>query len=108
MTLIEVYCCTDYIIENPPAGNVIKALAEAYVGGKKKKAKNNRQQQDSSDDYDDGSTPRPKRPKSFKDDKERLEWEERNQKWEENQLSALIQIFGGSGGVVRKGKKGGK
>lgn len=94
----RVFAHMEYLKKNPPAGTVIKSLAEAYFGGKKGNKRNKNSQQNSNSDYDDGGQ---SRPKAFKNDEERL-------KWEESQLSALIQIFGGSGGIVRKGKKGGK
>ncbi len=105
MDMDRIFAHMEYLRENPPVGTYLKSLAEAYFGSKKGKRKNNRQ--NSNNDYDDGGQSRPKRPKSFRNDAERLDWEQRNQRFEENQLAALKQVFGISG-VVREGKKGGK
>lgn len=74
----------NYYYDNPPAGTILKMFFEAL--GKKGDGTH-------SDNWTgDGGQPRPK---SFKNDEERL-------RWEENQLNALIRAMGGSGGVVRK------
>jgi len=36
MTLLDVYCHIDYIVENPPAGRILKAIVEAFGSGDKK------------------------------------------------------------------------
>lgn len=79
----------EYWKDNPPIGALYKQVVEAKYGNKKGNV--NKQC------HDNRNWHKP----TFKNDEERL-------KWEENQLSELIQIFGGSGGIVRKGKKGGK
>lgn len=90
----RIFTHMEYLRENPPAGTLLKLFFESQS---KKGKRPNSQQQSAVEDYDDGGRPRPK---SFKNDEERL-------KWEEQQLTALIQIFGSSGGIIRKRKKGG-
>jgi hypothetical protein len=88
----------EYLKDNPPIGTLFKQFIEAKYGNKKGKRSNNPSSSSNDEVSCDGGQPRPK---SFKNDDERM-------KWERFQLNELIKAFGCSGGIVRKGKKGGE
>lgn len=85
----RIFAHLEYLRENPPAGRMLKLFFESLGGKNSKHSKTS---------YS-GTTKTSRKP-TFKTDEERL-------KWEEQQLAALIQIFGGSGGIIKRGKKGG-
>lgn len=103
MTYLEVYCATVYVLENPPAGTVIKAVVEAYCEGSKgtkgrKRPSSDNSSNESFESDNDGGELRP------------ANWDELTKEqqyaWEKRQLDNLMAQFGMAGGVLRKGKKG--
>lgn len=99
LSLLEVYGCIDYLIDNPPAGTMLKNFFEALGKSKPEKRSDSqyRQQTHWGETDEDGGM---KRPKAFASDEDRKAWERR-------QLNALKRIFGGAGGVVAGSKAGG-
>jgi hypothetical protein len=91
----------EYWKDNPPIGMLFKQFIEAKYGkGKQKFNSGNTAAANTSD----GGIPRPKKPKSFKNDEDKLAWEKADWKWQEYQLGALKSMFGMSGGIVRECK----
>lgn len=96
------FCHIDYLHENPPAGGVIKKVVEAYCEGAKKSNKGHKTTSTSCDSYESSNDGGQQRPKNW----DKLS-KEQQFAWESQQLEALKAIFGMSGGIVRKGQKGG-
>lgn len=98
---MDVYCATQYMIDNPPAGAVIQAVVEAYCKGASKGRKGSKSSagNDNYESHDDGGQERP-------DNWDDLSKEEQFA-WEKVQLEHLKAMFGMSGGVVRDKTKGG-
>ncbi|MBU2701182.1 hypothetical protein Ga0466249_002296 [Sporomusaceae bacterium BoRhaA] len=100
MSFIDVYCATEYMIDNPPAGTVIQMALDAYCKGaaKVKGGTKNNVGNDSYESSNDGGQPHPSNWDSLT--------KEQRFAFESQQLEAFKAMFGMSGGVVRKGKGG--